>query len=112
MSLTVVDFNASYPAQLSQEEQDADRSQWIEAIRASFPDADYVSVRFKKNKWLGRMYVKQVGDPPWKFPKALFETPRRTSKGNSMVRIGIGWRSTAYEAIFTIYRSTPKDDQP
>lgn len=44
-------------------------------------------------RWIGpvkMMAAKEVGPPPWRFPKVLVQGRRRH------VRFGLGWRSTAY----------------
>lgn len=53
--------------------------------------------------WWGRCALqKEVGPPPWRFPKAFINVAM-SEKRHPCIRVGIGWRMTLYTAMYMAY---------
>lgn len=100
MGMNIDKYEATFPPGTQQGNIDAGRELWVGAIQRAYSTAEHVTAKYRRTRYLGRfVLIKQVGPPPWRFPKTKFE-PRRSKLGNVVIHAGIGWRSTAYEVIW------------
>lgn len=59
--------------------------------------ATHYRMRFKRKGRLCLAMEKEVGPPPWRFPKAGLKI-RRSKAGSPSIFLMVGWRSTMYIA--------------